>query len=64
MINQNFSLYPHLPNFKKIAMIKELRQATSWPLKSSKSIAEYLMVYDLLTNPSSRRLMQKIKYGT
>jgi ribosomal protein L7/L12 len=64
VIDQLIRIFHSNPKSNKIAVIKELRQATSWPLKSSKSIAEYLMVYDLLTNPSSRRLMQKIKYGT
>jgi hypothetical protein len=44
-------------------MIKELRQSTNWPLKASKAVAEYLMAYDLLTNPNSRKILQKIQYG-
>ena len=51
------------PKNNKIQMIKELRQSTNWPLKASKAVAEYLMAYDLLTNPNSRKILQKIQYG-
>ena len=44
----------------KISIIKELRSNTNWALKESKGIAEYLIAYELLTDPS-RTVLNKLK---
>ena len=63
VIENLINIFHANPKNNKIQMIKELRQSTNWPLKASKAVAEYLMAYDLLTNPNNRKILQKIQYG-
>ena len=60
-MNRLSTLFHDQPK-NKIALIKEFRHMTNWGLKASKAVGEYIMTYELLTNPSGKT-MNIIKAG-